>query len=243
MEYKSALATITSIFMKNMQLGIKLFRENFPQQEDEIRAYSLLQKPDSDVRLHELNSSELSERCWLYLQPLPTKENREITVQVKKYQREDPEIKSLEWMRIKTELEKSLPPNFEETLLAGGDNYNELYEGLSSNFFAVKEKSVFVAPEGTILLGTMMRLVLEACDSLGFRVVREVPKVTEVSEWSGCFISGTSRLVLPINRITFPDHDGIQEKVFTEKCSVVVAIRKFVSDKLEERSVVILPDK
>jgi len=163
-----------------------------------------------------------------------------VPVQVRRYQREAPDVKSLDWLRAKKDMENELPPGMEECLLAGGSGHNELYEGLSSNFFAVRKGTVYVAPDGTILLGTVMRLVLDACKALDIPLKREVPLLEHVSEWDGCFITSTSRLVLPISSVQFPDHPDMPEKSFDKPCDTILAIQQFVQQELENRSVDVL---
>jgi len=219
--------------MKNLTHALAKFRQEFTESE-EMRIYTLLELPSRP--LHETSIVDLYKACWVFVQPLPSyNDNREIFVHVKKYQREDPELKSLTWMKEKSEMEKTLPVGCEEGLLAGGETFDEIYEGLSSNFYVIQQGSLFVAPEGTILQGTVMKLVLEACVSLGIPIVRAVPSLRTLNEWSGCFISSTTRLALPIHRICFPDHNW-PEKIYPNVCQEILAIRSFVKSKLESRS-------
>jgi len=237
-EYQTSFSRVGDEFVKNLRVGIQTFRKTFTGSE-EMRIYSLLKAPGKP--LHQLSDSELSENCWLYIQPLPNLKDREVIVQVKKYERESPEIKSLDWIRAKTELEQNLPSECEECLLAGGESQMELYEGLSSNFYVIQDGVLRIAPEGTILLGTIMTLVLEACEKLHIPIIREVPTLEQIETWNGCFISSTSRLVLPVNKITFPDHPVIADREYKEQCQQIVAIKDFVQAQLEEHSTEILP--
>lgn len=202
--------------------------------DEEMRIYTLINNPNKP--LHETNESELENFCYVYLQPLPTLNDREIIVQMKLYAREDPEVKSLEWMKQKTELEKTMADTFEETLLVSGNNSDEIYEGLSSNFFVIRNGCLYVAPEGTILLGTIMKHVLDACEKLNITVIREPPSLKYLDEWSSCFITSTSRLVLPIQKICFPDHPSIPEKLFTTVPQDLQNIKNCVQRSLEEKS-------
>lgn len=225
------------VFVNNLRVAMEKFKKEYvSSKEQEMRIYTLI---NTKKPLHEATKTDIEDSCYVYLEPLPSLNHREIIVQMKIYEREDPEVKSLEWMQKKSELEKSMENKFEETLLVSG-NGNEVYEGLSSNFFAVRNGNVYIAPEGTILLGTIMTHVLEACEKLNIPVIREPPSLKYLHEWSSCFITSTSRLVLPIQRICFPDHPSINEKTFTETCPELTKIQEFVNMTLEEHSVEII---
>ena len=81
----------------------------------------------------------------------------------------------------------------------------ELLEGSQTNFYAIGAdgKTVYTAGEG-VLEGTVRRLLLEVCEREGIEVVLKPPLLSDASEWSGCLISSTSRLMLPIDELYVP---------------------------------------
>jgi len=82
---------------------------------------------------------------------------------------------------------------------------DQIYEGLSSNFFCVKEGVVWTAPEGSVLKGTVRGVVQELCQTEGIPLRQEFPLVSEARLWEGAFITSTSRLVLPVATVRFPE--------------------------------------
>lgn len=85
---------------------------------------------------------------------------------------------------------------------------NELYEGLSSNFFVVQNGIVITAPpeavnEEVILLdsfvtlpiqvlaGTIQELVIQSCKEKNIPLARKFPLISDLHLWEGCFITST----------------------------------------------------
>jgi hypothetical protein len=126
-----------------------------------------------------------------------------------------------------------MQPGFNEIILSDSHTHN-FYEGLSSNFFAVvynpdkKEPLVITAPLHYVLEGTILKIVKMVCerDKIDFQFW--FPNANDADQWEGAFItsklfrfyrstsvitdinlslfiSGTSRLVLPIELIKFRD--------------------------------------
>ena len=73
-------------------------------------------------------------------------------------------------------------------------------EGLSSNFFAVVGGAVHTAGEG-VLAGSVRHLILELARREGIPVVLTPPRLADLDSWEGCFISSTSRLLLPVDEL------------------------------------------
>ena len=82
----------------------------------------------------------------------------------------------------------------------------DIYEGTSSNFFAVVRAddsdavAVHSAPEGAVLLGTVMRMVLQVCDERAIQVVRRFPNLKDLKDgrWVAAFITSAPTLHRPL---------------------------------------------
>ncbi|KAJ2368635.1 hypothetical protein IW150_005356 [Coemansia sp. RSA 2607] len=118
--------------------------------------------------------------------------------------RSAPEAKDLQWVHERARLERLITDGVGEVVLVDDGCF---YEGLSSNFFATRrvgegagfaDYELLTAPRGSVLLGTVMRLVLRICARDGV-CVREDARVG--ADWSGAFVTSTSRGVLPVSRI------------------------------------------
>ncbi len=108
--------------------------------------------------------------------------------------RHDAAIKSTDWMHQRGHLAESLPPDVYEGLLLDADGY--ILEGLSSNFYAVREGVLFTAGAG-VLPGIAQQVVVEvAADVLPVQWqavhTRDVPGLDEA------FITSSSRGIVPV---------------------------------------------
>ncbi|KAJ1732274.1 hypothetical protein LPJ61_002121 [Coemansia biformis] len=147
-----------------------------------------------------LQTSRAAESCW---------------VRFVSGRREHPEAKSLEWVHEREALEKLIVSPVDDVVLVENASDAEaptFYEGTSSNFFAVRRVAddrcpeyrnfeLLAAPQGSVLLGTVMRLVLRICDRDGIHVVHGAG--AGLAAWDGAFISSTSRLILPVERVLY----------------------------------------
>ena len=93
-------------------------------------------------------------------------------------------------------------------------------EGLTSNFFVIyKDGTIRTANEG-ILFGYVRHLVLKVAEEHGFNVNITHPiLLEEACEWEECFITSSSRLIYPIEKILIPDyaHDDVNDPGLTWK--------------------------
>lgn len=121
--------------------------------------------------------------------------------------RENAAAKDSEWVRKRKTLVDEKPDDVNEVVLVGDGG--ALFEGLSSNFFALKNGTIYTAGEG-ILFGSVREAVLRAADRLGVPVVLKPPHISDVEAWEGAFVSSTSRLLLPVDEISLPDEDPPQ---------------------------------
>lgn len=91
-----------------------------------------------------------------------------------------------------------MQPGFNEIILLDSNTQN-IYEGLSSNFFAVlynpdkQEPLVVTAPLHYVLEGTILKIVKMVCerDKIDFQFW--FPNANDVEHWEGAFI--TSKLL------------------------------------------------
>eukprot|EP00823_Brevimastigomonas_motovehiculus_P002107 TRINITY_DN1345_c4_g1_i1.p1 TRINITY_DN1345_c4_g1~~TRINITY_DN1345_c4_g1_i1.p1 ORF type:complete len:490 (+),score=143.73 TRINITY_DN1345_c4_g1_i1:109-1578(+) len=111
--------------------------------------------------------------------------------------------KDSDWVRDSETLLKQMPADVNEIILATPQL--DLLEGISSNFFVIEEGTVRTA-DSHILRGTVRQLFLQICKQQHIPVSLQPPNMANWRRWSGCFISSTSRLLLPIQRLSFPAH-------------------------------------
>ena len=93
----------------------------------------------------------------------------------------------------------------EEIILCENDH---IFEGGQSNFFAVKNGTVYTNGEG-VLQGTVRTMVLNICEKLNIPLILSAPLLSEVLQWDACFITSTSRFVMNINTLRVGKVDGL----------------------------------
>jgi len=165
--------------------------------QKDIRITTILIKNDDKLRLVV---------CIEDLQGPPSSGQIEIATA----QRIEPERKSTAWVHDRQILESQKLPDTNEVVLM--DKEGRLYEGLSSNFGLIKERTVIVAPDTDVLSGTIMKMVLDIAPDLGLTVARTHPTLQDLDDCECCFITSTSRLALPIHRIIIKERNAILVK-------------------------------
>lgn len=83
------------------------------------------------------------------------------------------------------------------------DDQDRLYEGMASNFLVVKDGAVVCASLDHILLGSILKIVIKVCKEHDIPFKWEFPLLQDGKQgkWEGCFLTSTSRLLLPIETI------------------------------------------
>lgn len=114
--------------------------------------------------------------------------------------REDPSVKSTEWIQQRDQMKQLTNAEFNEVLLVKPDG--RILEGLSSNFGLIDEEGRLVtAPDTDVLPGTVMRMVKEAAREIGIPVVERCATLDDAKVCKGAFLTSTSRLLLPVERL------------------------------------------
>jgi branched-subunit amino acid aminotransferase/4-amino-4-deoxychorismate lyase len=128
------------------------------------------------------------------------------------------------WVAARVALEAAKPSDCEEVLLVeaaeDGGGGGAVLEGTQTNFFAVVRGVLRTAGEERVLAGTVRRLVLEVCAREGIPVELEAPRLAGLradgeaaagdaaEDWEACFLSSTSRLVLPVDEVEWTRPGG-----------------------------------
>ena len=124
----------------------------------------------------------------------------------------------------------------EEIILCENDR---IFEGGQSNFFAVKDNTVFTKGDG-VLQGTVRNMVITICTKLGIPLSFDAPRLSEVQLWDACFITSTSRFIMNINTLrvvinfsSHPQENGVVLKEFTPGNKIVSSIEAAVANELK----------
>jgi branched-chain amino acid aminotransferase len=111
--------------------------------------------------------------------------------------RDNPHAKDTRFLETARAAYGTLPPGRHEGLMVAEDG--SILEGLSSNFFAVRE-GVLHTEEERALPGVTRSLVLEVARSV-LPLARTAVRLGQLAEVTECFITSASRGILPVVRI------------------------------------------
>lgn len=163
--------------------------------------YSFLPQVDLRIRLSldlESHMGDLYLALELLEVPSIVEYEKGVTVATISYQRENPHSKQTSFIQTAETIRSKVPADIHEVLLL--DEKGCILEGLTSNFFAVKQNALWTA-ERHILTGITRSLVIEAAANENIPVhlvgisTKEIPLLQEA------FITSSSRSILPVRQI------------------------------------------
>ncbi len=116
-----------------------------------------------------------------------------------KIERENPNIKSFQ-KEFKDKVTRAMEENsaFEAILI---NNDNTVSEGSRSNVFFVKNNKLITSPDGAVLLGVTRNKLISICEENSIEVEKRIINFSEIKDFDGAFITGTSNDILPIRTI------------------------------------------
>jgi branched-chain amino acid aminotransferase len=112
--------------------------------------------------------------------------------------RQNPRAKLTGFIETAETVRQEVPEGIHEVVMV--DEQGRALEGLSSNFFAVKDGVIWTAAEG-VLAGITRQTVLDIIRAQGIPLHLEGIPVEGVADLDEAFLTSTSRAVLPIREI------------------------------------------
>jgi branched-chain amino acid aminotransferase len=109
--------------------------------------------------------------------------------------RHDPLKKGTDFIPVADQSRSAFPPDVNEALMLG--DRDEILEGLSSNFFAVRYGNIYTAGSG-ILNGITRTMVLDVAQKAQIPVILEGICRSDLEQIQEAFVTSASRGVLPI---------------------------------------------
>lgn len=187
----------TSASLVNVPISL-----NFPLIKQVLRqVIQSFPAQDTRVRLS-VDLEESPGTTYVLLEPLhtPSIEDYENGVRVVtcQFQRENPQAKQTAFISLAESLRSILPLDTSEGLLI--DEKGRILEGLSSNFFAVKNGEIWTA-EDSVLPGITRGLIFQVAKLENIPIRLNNISVSELAELQEAFLTSSSRSVLPIRQI------------------------------------------
>ncbi|CAD2100665.1 aminodeoxychorismate lyase, putative [Plasmodium vinckei lentum] len=162
----------------------------------------------------------------IYIKCLP-KHNENAEIDIMHGERTTPNIKYSNVFEIREKLLKLKSENSNEVVLHNGDN--EITEGLTSNFFCYYNGALHTAKDELVLRGTMRKQIINICERENIQIKKTSININDIDLFEFCFISSTSRNILPIKKITlFP----VPTKTFEKDVKHPILIK--LQEKLRE---------
>ncbi|MCR4325295.1 MAG: aminotransferase class IV [Patescibacteria group bacterium] len=112
------------------------------------------------------------------------------------YERPFPHAKSLSMLRSYLAYRDAKNAGAYDALLIDGEGC--VREGTRTNFFCMKDKTLYSPPEEKILLGVTRKAVLKVAADMGFALEERDIKYSDISHYDGAFLTSTSSKILPI---------------------------------------------
>ncbi len=149
-----------------------------------------------------VSTTEHAGEVFIALEPLKAPDEtvyqRGARVVLSPVERKTPRLKTTSFIGDSDQARKSIQKSgaYEALMTRKG----KILEGLTSNFYAVKNGVIFTAREG-ILLGVTRRYVLRLARSNGIGIEYRPPRVEELLTWDEAFITSSGRGVVPVTEI------------------------------------------
>lgn len=124
------------------------------------------------------------------------------------YERMFPNSKSLNMLVSYIAYSKARKLGSYDALLI--NRYGFITEGTMTNFYCIKDKTIYTPFEKDILLGVTRDAVFKVARENGFRIVEKNISIADVISYGGAFITSTSSKIIPVRSIDgkiypFPD--------------------------------------
>lgn len=132
-----------------------------------------------------------------------------VHVITKKYERYLPQAKTLNMLPSYVIFREVAEQGAYDALLI--DNAGNIPEGTRSNFFAIKEKTIYTPPTEKILNGMTRQTVIECAKKNGYRIIEQNIEFKKIFDYDSAFLTNTSGKIIPIKSINDQSFDSISK--------------------------------
>lgn len=158
--------------------------------------------------------------------------------------RPQPDAKDTDWVAARAELERTKAREVDEVVMYAGDASGLISEGLSSNFAALIDGAIHTAPKNTVLFGTVFQLIERFALAHSIPLVLDGLRVADRARWQAAFVASTTRGLLPIDELRFPDCANQPPILLPGAVPIFNTLRKLIADEmLNESTEIVEPSK
>lgn len=115
------------------------------------------------------------------------------------HKRSFPHAKTLNMLQSYLAYSKARKSGAYDALLINHNGF--ILEGTRTNFFCIKEKTIFTPPESDILPGVMRKAVLKVASKNDFKIIETNIKLEDIKSYDGAFVTSSSSKIIPIKSI------------------------------------------
>jgi branched-chain amino acid aminotransferase len=115
------------------------------------------------------------------------------------YERAFPHAKTLNMLRSYLAYRKAREEDAYDALLV--DRQGRITEGTRTNFFCIKDTTLYSPRESDILLGVTRKHVLDVASKTGLSIEERDIRRKDVASYDACFITSTSTKIMPVRMI------------------------------------------
>ena len=214
-EDPSFILTLESKIKELCKCSVNEYHLKFPQQM-ELKVQVLLY--DSTLQM-----------CLTNIPSIPT----DCQVELASIERHNVGLKDSQWAKEREIVEKTMHPESNEALIHSN---GYIYEGLSSNFFWIRNGIVHSSPKEDILVGSVMELVLESCTKNNIQVKFEKLALNDLKDIESAFLTSTSRLVLPVSKIIIKEANNLSEVINLKVSPLLLQLKNLINILIDKES-------
>src|SRR4030065_2376432 len=173
--------------------------------DDEALVYIQITRGTAMPRTHSFPKEKISPTIFISVQELK-ESTEEQTKGVKVILQEDVrwlrcDIKSTSLLPVVLASQKATEENAAEAILVRD---GMITEGTHTNFFAVKDETLYTAPKSRLILeGITRKVVLEFCDKFKIDYREEFIEKDELKSFNEFFITSTTKEITPVTSIDY----------------------------------------
>lgn len=122
-----------------------------------------------------------------------------VTAITYEYERDFPQAKTLNMLPSYLAYRQARAAGAYDALLINRDG--NIIEGTRTNFFALKDRTIFTPPESVVLPGVTRHHVLEVARQNNYQLIEQQIPLTSLQEYDDFFLTSTSSKIMPLHSI------------------------------------------
>ena len=191
--------------------------------DNEALIYLQITRGSAFQRIHSFPEQRMISTVFISASHLPPRKEK-ISKGIKVILHEDLrwqrcDIKSISLLPVVLANQKAAEAGAEEAIL---HRNGLITEGSHTNFFAVKDCTIFTSPLSNLILeGITRRVVLELCNQLNIKVLEEHIKKNELKSFDEFFVTSTTKEIAPVVQIDESEiNNRIPGQITKKLCAV-----------------------